>query len=256
MRKLLFLSLLILATLPLGAQTLHAIILVDVEAEGFEKPSTLDMERMASLFRDVAEQIDYSFDLRTHTRSEFTAQVIDRDIDALDVEKDDIVVFYYCGHGYNEGKDKWPTLNLKDRHYWLSDILAKLNQHKLKAKMLMCIADCCNREVQGIVLPTMSFNPVSPNNMRRLFTDFEGQRTIIMSSSQRGQYSICNDRVGGFFTNSYFSAIYKHTDNSNDNPTWGAIHEEAKRGTLKLSNGKQEPQFEIIYTADFNPFEE
>ncbi len=253
MKKFSLIILISILSTQIYGQTLHALLFVNKQERGRETDRYEDMKNMAAFYRDIARRIGYNFQLSENSGREFTAAEVKHEINNLRVASNDIIVFYYSGHGYNQGKDKWPTLNLLDENYWFSDILKVLNRHKSKAKLLLCIADCCNKGFRNANLPGASFNPIESANIRKLFTDFKGKKTILMSASKQGQYSWSDTQRGSLFGISYRAALYALTDNSNSNPTWDKVLKKAQEYTQRASNYKQEPQYQIIHTG--NPFE-
>ena len=253
MKKFSLIIAIIIFSSQLYGQTLHALVFINKKELGREVDRQADMKNMSSFCRDIANQIGYKLNLRTNSDNEFTAKEVDREINNLNVQSNDIVIFYYGGHGYNQGKNKWPTLNLKDKNYWFSDILKVINQHKSKAKLMLCIAACCNKGYDNANLPSTTFNPISSKNMKALFTDFKGKKTILISSSMQGQLSWSDKRYGSLFGISFRSAIYEFTNNSNLTPTWDVVNKKTKEYTLRASGNKQSPQFQIIHAA--NPFD-
>lgn len=243
-----FLSVFVLS-LPAYSQTLHALLFVNEKEPGREIDRKADMDNMKGFFRDIATQLGYNYNLRDNSDTQFTAAEVDQEIASLSVQKNDVVVFYYSGHGYNQGTDQWPTLNFKDKNYWLSDILKQLNGRTRSAKLVLCVADCCNKGMNNAALPAESFNPISSANMKTLFTGFQGRKTVLMSASKQGQYSWSDLQRGALFGICLRNAVYKYTDNSNDTPTWEAIGERVKETTLRSSGNKQEPQLKIIQAA-------
>ena len=257
MKKLILMLAVVVSPYILKGQTLHALIFVNEKEEGREVDRRADMKNMSTFFEEIAKNINYEFNLRQNSDTEFTARELDREIDNLDVRENDIVVFYYGGHGYNEGKDKWPSLNLKDRKYWQSDILKKMNQHKSKAKLMLCIAACCNKVYRNNRDIGGNFNPILTENVKALFTDFSGKKTIVISSSKQGQLSWSDTTKGSIFGQAFRKALYDVTDNSNINPTWNMLRSKTIEYTINLSDEKKQiPQFQEFVTTDFNPFEE
>ena len=102
-------------SLSVQAQTLHALLFVNEKEVGRETDRKADMDNMKAFFRDIAAQLGYNYNLRDNSDTQFTAAEVDREIASLSVQKNDVVVFYYSGHGYNQGTDQWPTLNFKDK---------------------------------------------------------------------------------------------------------------------------------------------
>jgi len=250
MKKWIFIFFVTFISSQISAQTLHVLLFVneqDVKIGG-----KIDLENMSLFFKKVADCIGYDYKLSKNSNANFTAVSVNKEINNLRVGVNDIVVFYYSGHGYNQGRDKWPTLDFNDNNYWLSDILTSLNTKTENAKLVLCIADCCNKVYERALAPTATFNPISNENMRELFTGFAGKRTIVISSSKQGEYSYGNIRYGGFFSFCFRNAIDSCTDNSATSPTWDKVMSNAINSTQRMANA-QTPQYEIIIKSD--PFE-
>ena len=254
MKKWIFIFAMIFISSQVSAQTLHALLFINERESGREIDRKADMENMTKYFKKIADCIGYDFRLSKNSDMKFTAEQVNREINSLNIGKNDIVIFYYSGHGYNQGKNRWPTLNLNDKNYWLSDILNVLNPKTENAKLVLCVADCCNKGYNNASMPAETFNPISNDNMRELFTGFTGKRTIIMSASKQGEYSWSDLRRGAFFGICLRSAIDSHTDNSVSSPTWTKVMSKAISLTEWMSGYKQTPQYEIINSAD--PFDD
>jgi len=244
MKRWFFIFSVMFASSQISAQMLHVLLFVneqDVRIGG-----KTDIENMSLFFKKVADCIGYDYRVSKNSNANFTSVAVNREINNLRVSPNDIVVYYYSGHGYNQNKNRWPTINLSDKNYWLSDILALLNSKTENAKLVLCIADCCNKVYERALAPTATFNPVSNNNMRELFTGFDGKRTIIISSSKQGEYSYGNSQYGGFFSFCFRNAVYNCTDNSASSPTWKKVMRKTINSTKRMSGNKQTPQYEII----------
>ncbi len=241
-------------------KTLHLLVFAaadDKENQAVAKGCAADMHNMVKFCEDIAKQIGYKLHVEKNVRNDFTRREMAREIDSLQVDMDDIILFLYTGHGANEGKDKWPSFtSLKDSHYWQTAVLQRLNQHKEKAKLILCLANCCNVFLlEGSSMP-QHLNPVESSHMKALFCDFEGSKTVVASSSKQGQYSYISE-VGGDFTNAFMRAVYELTERSRPVPTWEAVGQltrkkvvEAKQRDQKM----QEPQMEVFHTTDYNPY--
>lgn len=247
------------AFLSTTAQTMHTLIFVNESEAGRQVDRTADSRNMKAFFTEIAQCLDYRNDLRSHTGAEFTSTVVDREINSLQVGNNDVVVFYYSGHGANLRNDKWPTLDFLDNMYWSSRILAKLNAKCGNAKLLLFITDCCNSYIDNNVTPIHSYNPTDDNNVAKLFTGFKGKKKIIVTAAKPGQSSISDKRYGAIFGISFRNAIRENTSNDVSNPTWDEVLSDARRLTMSLSarygsDCQHEPQYSIEQSAD--PFEE
>lgn len=236
------------------AQTMHTIIFVNESEPGRQVDRTEDSKNMQRFFSEIARSLNYTNNMHNHTGSEFTTTYIDREINNLNVRKNDIVVFYYSGHGANLRNDKWPTLDLLDNPYWSSRILAKLNAKCENAKLMLFITDCCNSYINNGRVPTSSFNPVDNNNVAKLFKGFKGKKKIIMTAAKPGQESISSKLYGAYFGISLRQAIKENISNDVSSPTWDSVMQDARRLTLWYSGNSHEPQWSIEQSAD--PFDD
>lgn len=236
---------------PVSSQTMHSILFANMKEQGREADRTEEMRNMTEFCCDIANALGYTHDLRTHSDSEFTSAMMEKEISSLNVQKDDIVILYYAGHGCNWDDDDWPHMALKDRQYWQTTAYRKLKEVCSNAKLTLCIASCCNmdsegrRREQGIY----SYAVIDKAKVKQLFTGFAGNRSIIMSSSIRGQYTYSwssGSRLGSIFSISLRDEIYDAVTGKKPTPlTWEAIKEATIRQTLAYTNGKQRPQMII-----------
>ncbi len=253
MKKLLFTLLGVILSLSLTAQTMHTLIFVNESEPGRQVDRTADSRNMQGFFTDIANCLNYRNDMHTHSGSEFLTSYIDREIDNLRVGSNDIVVFYYSGHGANLRNDKWPTLDLLDKPYWSSRILARLNGKCDKAKLVLFITDCCNSYINGRK-PVSSYNPVDPRNVKKLFAGFKGKKKVIVTAAKPGQESISHKEYGAYFGICLRQAIKDNVSNDVSNPTWDKVLSDASKMTNYLTDMRHEPQYSIEQSAD--PFDD
>lgn len=256
MKKLILLFVIFCVTNVVSAQTMHTLIFVNESEPKREIDRTQDSKNMQRFFTEIARNLSYVNNMHNHTGAEFTTSYIDREIDNLNVGNNDVVVFYYSGHGANLRNDKWPTLDLLDKPYWSSRILAKLNAKCEKAKLVLFITDCCNSYINSGISPTSSFNPIDDNNVAKLFTGFQGKKKVIVTAAKPGTSSISDLRYGAWFGISLRQAIKENTSNDVSNPTWEKVMQDARRLTLNYTRGayQHEPQWSIEQSAD--PFDD
>lgn len=253
MRNVLLLTAFLFVGICLNAQTMHTLIFVNTQENGSHGDRTVDRSKdfvnMKDFFSAVASAIGYTNNMRAHgLQKDFNSATIDAEINRLNVNRNDIVVFYYSGHGGNLNNDLWPSFELTDKYYWQTDILRKLNGKCSNAKLLLCIADCCN----GIRDNNMrgSFDGCEDiNGLKYLFTGFPGKYAITISASKKGQYSYSDKRYGAFFGICFREAIAEKTAN-NGSPTWEDVLNYAKKLTMRVSNNEQEPQYSIKVKGD------
>lgn len=242
---------LLIVTVTAYSQTMYSILFANMKEQGREADRTAEMENMTKFCCDIADALGYTHDLRTHSDNEFTAAMMEREIASLNVQQGDIVILYYAGHGCNWDDDDWPHMALNDRQYWQTTAYNKLKGMCGKAKLTLCIASCCNMDSEGRRRENGQYNYATINRakVRELFTGFSGNRSIIMSSSIRGQYTYSwssGNRLGSIFSISLRDEIYDAVMGVKSTPlTWEAIKEATIRQTLAYTKGKQRPQMII-----------
>lgn len=250
-RVLTIMLMLIILVTGVSAQTMHSILFTNMEEKGREADRIAELQQMTDFCNTIASSLKYKHDLRRHSGTEFTSVTLEKDIASLNVEEDDIVLLYYAGHGCNWDDDDWPHMALLDKQYWESTAFNKLKAVCGNAKLTLCISSCCNMDSEGRRKERGygSYSSIDEKKVRKLFTGFSGKRSIIASSSIRGQYSYSwssGDMLGSIYTISLRKTILEAvSENSNVELTWDSIFEATKDKTLSYTDGKQLPQYKI-----------
>lgn len=232
-----------------NAQTMHSILFTNMEEQGREQDRTAELKQMTEFCSSIADALGFNHDLHCHSGAEFTSTVLEKDIATLNVQEGDVVLFYYAGHGCNWDDDDWPHMALLDKQYWETTAFSKLKNVSGKAKLLLCISSCCNMDSEGQRRENQRYSAFDKDKAKELFLGFDGKKSIIASSSIRGQYSYSwssGTMLGSIYTISLRKAICDALDgNTNTELTWNAIFEATKGQTLAYTNGKQLPQYKI-----------
>ncbi len=255
MRRTLTFVFLTLSITYIHAQTMHSILFANMQEQGREADRTAELRNMMKFCNDIAAAIGYQHDLRTHSGSEFTSTMMEREISTLNVKDGDIVILYYAGHGCNWDDDDWPHMAFLDRQYWETTAFAKLQAVCSKAKLTLCIASCCNMDSRGRTGNYGYDNDViDSRKAKQLFTGFNGRQTILTSSSIRGQYTYSwssGNRLGSIYSISLRDEIYAAITGKKSTPLdWTSILEATKAQTLAYTNNKQLPQYKIYKNND------
>lgn len=233
------------------AQTMHSILFTNMEEQGRQADRTAELQQMTEFCNTIASTLGYKHDLRRHSGNEFTSVMLEKEISAIDVSDGDIVLLYYAGHGCNWDDDDWPHMALLDKQYWESTAFNKLKAVSGNAKLTLCISSCCNMDSEGQRKERgyEKYASIDANKVRKLFTGFSGKRSIIASSSIRGQYSYSwssGNTLGSIYTISLRKTILEAVSGeSNTELTWEGIFEATKNQTLAYTQGKQLPQYKI-----------
>lgn len=182
-------------------------------------------------------------------------------LNSLSCGKDDVVLFYYSGHGTRSSQDKseFPQMCLKYSGYEQEKFVpVHTAVETLQAKgahFTLVITDCCNNPVSGISAKTlmskdggaMTDNEAIARNYRKLFVESQGM--VIVTSSKKGQTSLGGKRNGGLFTDQFFGNSLYAAVNGQIPATWNDVLQNVyglvKNLAAQVDNHQQEPYFEI-----------
>jgi hypothetical protein len=161
------------------------------------------------------------------------------------IHPDDVVFFYYTGHGLRTDKSQtiWPSIYLPAKQEMI-DVHDLVNTMITRpASLYITIADCCNNVVHdthssdGFSPPLFAKSqPLSRSAYKKLFLKSRG--LIIASGSVPGKRSWCTQK-GGVFTNAFLTSL-RHELGA-VNPSWNHILTQSKM----LCQHLQKAQFQV-----------
>lgn len=239
---------------PVGAADLHFILVAETNDPAI---GTIDdLVNARAWAETIAANTGLALNLQTCAGDDVTLLRVSQVVNNLDVTSDDVVYFYYSGHGGNPDHRKWPVM------YFLSSIASGGGGvafddvvTALQAKgprLLIVLADCCNNyfDEAGRYAPRFdagSPNPLEIENFRRLFVDFEG--TVLASGSSPGEYSLGGEGFGGLFTNTFMD-VFMGLARTRSDLTWDEVLSQASINTAAeaatVDHVDQHPQFAVV----------
>jgi hypothetical protein len=218
-----------------------------------------DMDSVRHMFKKLSEEMDFNFLELIIQGKDYGKENILGAIDMLTPGSNDIVVFYYSGHGFSYEKDaakKYPQVDL--RPHPSSEKIDVVNAHTANlaevfelvkgrgARLNIVIGDCCNslidfkRNYKGgsEALRSETIEPVVINKetCEALFCDYTA--SILVASAGKGEYAVSDDKLGSLFTYNFSKSLKmlmnRDVDKSEGLP-WGKLLEETTDKTLDLS---------------------
>lgn len=203
-----------------SGQTLHAILFADTNDQSVGDCDYQDYLNISMEVNTIASAIGMRLKPYYYKGTDCSNANLLRVLANLHTNKDDVVVFYYTGHGARSSGDssKYPQMCLASNYdsdfYPLEGVLNQLKRQKARLKIV--IGDCCNSVVPGVSpkdaaskgATVLTKEPV--NSYRNLFFGNEG--IIIVSSSKSGETSaaVCYSDgrpAGGAFTISLLNVL-------------------------------------------------
>lgn len=242
------------------------------------KGCIVDTHSIRKIFRKLSKEMDFNYTELIIKGEDYSKENIIEAITMLTPGNNDIVVFYYSGHGFSYEKDtakKYPQIDM--RPYNSSDKIDVVNAHTENladlfqlikgrgARLNIIIGDCCNSQIEfkrkfkgglGIdrkKVPTV----INKQSCEVLFCDYTA--SILVASAGKGEYAVSDDQLGSLFTynfsNNLKMLMKKDIDKSEGLP-WEKLLEDTRNNTLELSktydigNGVAGNQ-QAIYNIEF-----
>lgn len=207
----------------LSAQSLRLYVYVD-ENENYgsdrSKDRRQDMKSIRAFWNNYANGINYNFIENINSTPNFYSSELRNDLSNLSIDENDIIVFYYSGHGSNSGIDDYPKLAFNYNKSGENGInsseiyqsLKKLCQQK-KSHSFYVFADCCNN-----ISSTGNYNSNILRDMNYKYQSiYDKSKGIgyLISASNKGKFSLSNLDKGSIFREN-FENIFLQTSTKTD----------------------------------------
>ncbi|MEQ1676029.1 MAG: caspase family protein [Chitinophagaceae bacterium] len=210
----------------------------------------IDARRVVDMFTDIAEnELGIGLFVDSVYGSRYNKAAVETAIARLKPGSNDIVVFYYSGHGFTQKKrvDKqFPFLDLRDPNKRprpeastqtlnIQDIYTSIVSKK--ARLNLVISDCCNDTIEAkkpksIVPPPITKGPVkySLANMNALFLA-KMPMSYLVTAASRDERAIITPRYSSYFTYFFIESLRAFLSPVKGNPSWLQVMEDAKKQT-------------------------
>jgi hypothetical protein len=206
-----------------------------------------DMNNAINFFKKISGFIGIKFRYDTIAGNNYYIKNVKEAIANLNPKPNDIVVFYYTGHGFRIEKDnrQAPYIDLRhkvDRSFKLADNSLSMEDifamvTKEGARLNLVLADCCNSLLESknakadAPAKTKGFEMNwSTENSRELFLNSK-PASILATAALPGQLATCNNTFGGFFSYFFRASVENHFSFFKNKVTWEQVFEETKRQT-------------------------
>ncbi|CDZ79916.1 putative protein containing caspase domain protein [Candidatus Rubidus massiliensis] len=198
----------------LFAQQVHFIVVADNQANNIEDVVHANQILINEFIQDLIEVTNLKINSLNLTESNFNAKTIWSCLKEKQINANDIILFYYTGHGYrNEFQETvWPSLYLTNEKAGLdfTDILQILQEKR--PALLLALADCCNNIIPSkfappIIKAQLHHHKIIGDNFKKNVTYlFSTKGTVVISAAKAGSFAYGTSK-GGFFTKSFLDSF-------------------------------------------------
>jgi hypothetical protein len=222
---------------PIGVVNIKAVLVicdhyVTPENNGIAQSLRVDLGTMSQML-DILESRKIAKVQKTVLQgTKATMANIVNTLKSIQCGNDDIVLYYFSGHGLME-KGKTYMLTADEKNLGREEVASIINSKNARLNML--ISDCCSNSIDGLSASrsiSRSGQKIEAGEYDQIYKDlflgYEG--TMHLSAATEGEYAYSNNDYGGFFTYHLIKEglIKKPVDN------WAKIFTDAKDKTSQM----------------------
>lgn len=232
---------------------LHLIVVADTLDKSIGSSCSKDMKRAAETFSGLTNFLGIKMTATTICGKQYSKKNVQAAISGLKPAANDIVVFYYSGHGFRlpeQPNRRFPFLKLKTLHKGRQDVIDNsLNVEdiftsikKKGARFNLVLSDCCNNDIfsenakgSKPSLTRGSGVEWSEDNIRTLFLN-KIPMSLLATAASSGQKASSNDDFGGFFSYFFKTSMENYSSKLRTNVTWDLVMQDAQKQTIFKAN--------------------
>ena len=271
MKRIFLILALFCLVLTTNAQVIHWITFIDTTdgnvGEFDVKGREVLYDRFINVINAALRQKGYESHVLDFYGYRTTPENCKRAVERLTSRPEDIIVFYYIGHGAHsafEQKDPYPQMALanfdESKNIPLSWVHRVLKSKG--ARLTATIGMCCNsldNQVSAKVAPTFSanygnckLNSTQLAAIQDMFLEYKGD--FILASSKKGQSSYPGDTpLGEMDIFTYHTATLFDTYSKTGSLKWDTFFNHVTNAVNSDTNGRQTPFFEANLTSASAP---
>jgi hypothetical protein len=241
-------------SVPAYSQTLHVISVADSNDGPIGAGTAANSKALQSYATLVATLTKLSLNFTPISGDKFTCTEILKSVAELQAKPNDVIMFYYSGHGFAPESDpSRPGTAAASLFPWFycnpaasrPNLEAISKELKAKgARLVITVADTCN-----VILPVtetpLAAKGVIEERIRAMFLNYKG--SILITSSKREQASWYYPS-GGIFTAKFFQLL-RDPPEIDHSKLWDAVLEKAREKIMVSSPGQrpviQEPEIPV-----------
>ena len=214
------------------AQSFYAVLVADTKDPSLGASCEKDLEEMSGTLQNISKKIGYNYQELICQQDKFGKGGIQDAISKIQCKPEDIIFFYYTGHGINTITEKsdFPILYLKDENLELETVHRLLKEKK--PRFCLTLGDCCNNLFAGrrsmrSATPVLKGIGVTQDTqiLRKLFVEANGD--LLISSAKKGERATAHPNDGSFYSNTWMQAL-AYAENHNTHVSWETLLADAE----------------------------
>lgn len=241
------------------------VIMANTHDKTLSKECKKDMNTVRTVFKSICKYFKFDFCSIDIAGKNYSWDNLDKAFDAIPIPgKDDVMIFYYTGHGFSYKDDrfsKYPQLDMRPHNkpvdlkdiYFIKrhtvNVEAVLNILRFRGcRVNIAIADCCNTTIpykrpqlneHDMTVSNKILPPKSKALTKKIYEDETNDISILVGSSQFGQPAVTDGKIGSLFTHFFAKALAAAATAKKAAPyiPWVKIFKKAAALAFKESKG-------------------
>jgi len=218
--------------------TLYLVLTAATNDRSIGSSTAKDMQDIEGTFQKIAKELEIRIEVQKIYGDNFDREHITQAFAGINNTPNDIIMFYYSGHGYNatNANSTYPTMDLDGPDYMLEEVYRQVLAKS--PRLALVFGDLCNSipqtrsgtKNQGEI-PFKSGYLFDNDKLETLFIHSKG--SLLSTSSQKGQWSYCMTTPAGalgngHFTHAFIESLIKETSKvSTYTGDWNAVIDRA-----------------------------
>lgn len=212
-----------LGQLTIAQRVMHAIVFADTEAENIGEGCQKNYNNIRKLLNEIAKNAELKLKPYYFASEDCTTENLKNVLNSLEMATEDVVVFYYTGHGEGTKKSNWPNLKIsqdgKTDKLNLKTIDELIAEKKPKSQIV--IGECCNKPSDSFVI-NQGIGRGELKFRKRYKELFNTEAKVLICASAKGTPAYINDEEGGVFYKVFEDILFQELA-KNDAASWKSL---------------------------------